>query len=150
MERGTRSALILPATALAFAAASVAEAQGCFVVEGESRSISIATGSDHAEVSIRTYAEDAMGEGMPSCIVSTSVKLSSFPTSRLATRPREIAEAIRDAAAELKTRECRIVVWYTNDTGEERDRNERCRTETFRFDRDSYWSSSRETSCWDA
>ena len=102
MTRGNRTALLLPLIAAALAASTTAEARGCFVTENDRRSISIRAGSDDAEVTIGTYPEDVVGEGNPTCIVSVSVELSSFPTSRLATRPREVAESIRDVVAELK------------------------------------------------
>jgi hypothetical protein len=134
-----------------FASASIAEAQGCFTsVESTNRTISVAASGARTDVSIWNYPDGIFDEGTPTCHASARVKLSSFPSSRLALRPREVAEAMRDAVDELGVSECVVVVWYENDTQDDFEENELCKTEVFRYDGDSYWSSSPEENCWDA
>jgi len=115
-----------------------------------SRTISLSTSGVTVVVSIHVYSNESyFDEGISNCYANTGVKLSSYSTTSLALRTSDVAEAIREAADELGANECRITVRYRNDTSEEIEDHELCKVETFRFDKDSYWSTSPETNCWE-
>lgn len=131
-------------------AAIKAQAQGCIVFEGENRQISVSASGVSIDVSVYHYKSRDASEDTPSCSATAFVKLSSFPSSRLATRPSQIAAALREAVEEFGTNECVVRVYYENDTEEEFAEHEQCLMETFKFDRGAYWSSSSEGHCWPA
>lgn len=108
-------------------------------------SLEIAPGRS-AEVSIGGMTRAG---GAPSCSAWVSVPLSAFPSTRLATRPADVARSLRDAVEKMGASECEISVMFDNDTGEEIADHELCLTETFRFGERRIWSSSPETFCWE-
>ncbi len=84
-----------------------------------------------------------------SCSAWIEIPLSKFPTSRLATRPADIARSMRDVMKKLGARECEVEAYYENDTGEEIPKHELCLRETFEFGERKHWSKSREAYCWE-
>jgi hypothetical protein len=143
----------LPPSPLVFACAvtlaSVAappSSSGCFSSPDKSQELSlqIAPGVSH-EVYAAYYAEEG---GKGSCSASIQVSLSAFPSSRLATRPKDVAIAIRELIDVWEIENCTIQVWYDNDTGEEFAEYELCLTEDFNFDAGAFWSASAERYCW--
>ena len=88
-------------------------------------------------------------DGDPSCSASAFVPLSAFPTSRLALRPVDIVQSLRDVVEKIGAKECSVRVYFDNDTGEELAAHELCLTETFRFGERKAWSISREPFCWE-
>lgn len=85
----------------------------------------------------------------PSCAAWASVPLSAFPSTRLATRPADVARSLRDAVEKMGATECVVSVLLENDTGEEIADHELCLTETFRFGERRVWSSGAEAFCWE-
>lgn len=83
------------------------------------------------------------------CTASIEVPLSKFPSSRLATRPVDVARSMRDVMQKLGGGICEIAVIYENDTGEETPSHELCVAETFEFGARKHWSMSSETFCWE-
>jgi hypothetical protein len=140
-------------------AASPAAIADCLVFEGPSKfqpiAIEIAPGVS-AEATVSYYdrttglADVVDAAEVPSCQVSVDVRLSSFPSSRVAMRPSDVAPAIRDIAKEWHVKECVITVWYENDTTQEMAEQEQCVTGTFGFDGRASWPTSSERSCWEA
>jgi len=111
----------------------------------ESISLEIAPGRN-AEVKIGGMSRAAEG---PSCSAWVSVPLSAFPSTRLATRPADVARSLRDAVEKMGATECEVSVLFDNDTGEEIAEHELCLTETFRFGERRVWSSGPEAFCWE-
>ena len=130
----------------------------CIILEAADKSqtiaIEVAPGVS-AEATVEYYDRSAGIADLvdaaeaPACRATLDVTLSSFPSSRLATRPGDVARAIRDIAKEWGARECVITVWYQNDTNEEMADYEQCVTGTFGFDGRSSWSTSSERNCWE-
>jgi hypothetical protein len=134
-----------------FMTASTGEAQGCFVSPDKSQTISVSmTSGVTAEVFVSYYKGIEGEDNSSTCYANTTVRLSSFPSSRLATRPDEIAAAIRELADEWSAAECEVFVTYENDTGDDLEDHEQCVKGTFKYDKGDYWSSSPETNCWEA
>ncbi len=85
----------------------------------------------------------------PNCAATIDVPLSAFPTSRLASRPADMARSIHETLKALDVRTCEVSVFYENDTNEEIAQHELCLSETFAFGARKYWSLSHETYCWE-
>ena len=118
----------------------------CIVYEAvEMISIEIAPGKS-ALLDIYAYASSGESGG---CSAAIQIPLSSFPTSRLATRPADIARSMRDIVKKIGAKECEVQVYYENDTGEEIAEHELCLTETFEFGDRKHWSKSSEAYCWE-
>jgi len=90
-------------------------------------------------------ADDGSG-----CHAWIEVPLSIFPSSRLATRPADVARSMHDVARAIGIEECDVAVYYENDTDEEMTEQELCIDETFRFGERKHWSVSSEGPCWEA
>lgn len=88
------------------------------------------------------------GEG-PACSAWVSVPLSAFPSSRLATRPADVARSLRDVVEKMGATECTIMVVHENDTQDEIAEHELCLSETFRFGERRVWSTGPESFCWE-
>jgi len=144
-----RSSLLpLLASACLFHTAGSALAQGCISFAGESESISIGLGGgESAEVEVFYHEGLAESEDGIACEAWVAVPLSAFPTWRLATRPSQVAPAIRDLASRWGARECRVVVVLHNDTGEDVAEREECVTARFRYEDRDWWASSSEVPC---
>lgn len=84
-----------------------------------------------------------------SCMAWVYVPLSKFPSSRLATRPVDVARSMRDVMQKLGGGECAVAVYYENDTGEAIPNHELCVSETFEFGARKHWSKSSEEFCWE-
>jgi hypothetical protein len=143
---------LLLMTILVFTMAStpLSAALGCFASpdKSETVSVSIAPGTS-AELRI-SYWEGNESTGQEAfCTSVIHVKLSGFPTSRVATRPGDVAAAVRDVADLWKVSECQVTVVFENDTSEELAEHETCVTGLFRYDKGDYWSSSSEDYCWE-
>lgn len=82
------------------------------------------------------------------CTAWIEIPLSIFPSSRLATRPADIARSMRDVMKKLAVHECRVEVIYLNDTTDEIPEHELCFVETFAFGERKHWSTSSESPCW--
>ncbi len=85
-----------------------------------------------------------------SCYASATIRLSSFPSARRATRPSEITSAIRELADRWGAIEYEIFVSYENDTGDDLSDQERCVKGSFKYDKGDFWSSSSESACWES
>lgn len=136
----------------AFALARPTLAQGCFAYTAQTRTISVAIGgTKSADLRIDYYeelAKEAETKDVIACEAWINVPLSAFPTVRLATRPGDVAAAIRHVASEWDVRECRVRVWRENDVEEEPlSSEEQCIAGDFRFESGSWWPSSSEQSC---
>ncbi len=132
------------------------------VVASPTDEISIAFGGGHA-ASLRLYVDDREGAAAMStafsdptsamatrrCQASIAIPLSAFPTSRLATRPADIARSMRDLVKEHGIEACEIVVLYENDTNEAIAEHELCLRETFAFGERKHWSIASERTCWE-
>lgn len=82
------------------------------------------------------------------CTAWIQIPLSIFPSSRLATRPADIARSMRDVMKKLAVQECRVGVAYLNDTNDAIPEHELCFVETFAFGERKHWSTSSESPCW--
>ncbi len=142
------SVLALTVATIAVLTALPARGQGCFsypVGASETIAIELALGrTAMLEVELLT---DAMGDS--SCSAWIEVPLSSFPTSRLATRPADIARSMRDVVKKLGVKECDVFVRFENDTQEELADHELCLHERFEFGARKHWSLSSEGYCWE-
>ncbi len=141
-------------------------AGGCFDYYPPTELISIEIAPGHAallEIRVETGAKtssemssdgsaevstDASAATRPRCTACIEVPLSKFPSSRLATRPVDVARSMQDVMQKLGGGECGITVSYENDTGEEIPSHELCVSETFEFGARKHWSKSSETFCW--
>lgn len=85
----------------------------------------------------------------PRCSASIRIPLSAFPTSRLATRPADVARAMHESVKAQGVQRCEVAVYYENDTDEAIPEHELCLIEPFAFGDRDHWSLSRETSCWE-
>ena len=56
---------------------------------------------------------------------------------------------MRDVVEKLGAKECRVGVFYQNDTPDEIAEHELCYVETFRFGERKHWSVSSEERCWE-
>ena len=83
------------------------------------------------------------------CMASARIPLSRFPSSRVATRPGELAAALREIADEWGAKECTIWISYENDTKDHFANHELCVMGSFKFDKGDYWSSTSEGYCWE-
>ncbi|MBY0401421.1 hypothetical protein K2X89_14070 [Myxococcota bacterium] len=111
----------------------------------EAISIEIAPGRS-VEVTIGGMTR--AGDG-PACSAWVAVPLSAFPSTRLATRPADVARSLRDVVEKMGATECTIMVTHQNDTHEEIAEHELCLSETFRFGERRVWSSGPESFCWE-
>lgn len=111
----------------------------------ESISLEIAPGRN-AEVRIGGMTRADEG---PACSAWVSVPLSVFPSTRLATRPADVARSLRDVVEKMGASECTIFVMHENDTQEELAEHELCLNETFRFGERRVWSTGPESFCWE-
>lgn len=144
----SESALALTAATVALLMAPPARGQGCSFSEvGVSETIAIELAMGKTAMLQVHLSADALGE--TSCTAWITVPLSSFPTSRLAARPSDIARSMRDVVKKLGAKECAVMVEYENDTGEELAEHELCLMETFGFGRGTLWSKAREGYCWE-
>jgi hypothetical protein len=142
------SPLSLLAGTCSLGADSPTLAQGCFTVSGQTESISIDLGGGKSsEVEVLYYEDLADGEDEIACQAWVAVPLSAFPTWRLATRPSDVAPAIRDLASRWGARECVVVVRLLNDTGEDVAKRDECVAGRFRFEGRDWWASSSEGPC---
>jgi hypothetical protein len=96
-----------------------------------------------------TMDSDTSADSAARCMAWINVPLSKFPSSRLATRPVDIARSMRDVMQKLGGRECEVVVLYENDTDEEIPEHELCVSEIFEFGARTHWSKSSEAYCWE-
>ena len=128
------------------AVAAPSSSSGCFSSPDESQALSLEITPGKSQEVYTAYYKEEGGEG--SCSASIQVSLSSFPSSRLATRPKDVAIAVREVIDSWEIDNCTIRVWYNNDTGEEFAEHELCLTEDFKFDNGAYWSASVERYCW--
>ena len=83
------------------------------------------------------------------CSAMITVPLSAYPSVRLAARPADMADAIREKLDDWNVSKCSVTVWIDNDTGDELASEDTCLREEFRYDGDSVWSAGSETSCYD-
>jgi hypothetical protein len=120
---------------------------GCFVSPDKSQELSLQIAPGEKRAIYTAYYKQEGGEG--SCSATIQVSLSSFPSSRLATRPKDVAVAVREVLDLWEIDNCTVQVWYDNDTGEEFAEHELCLSEDFRFDNGAYWSASAERYCWE-
>ena len=163
IHRGPDPRLALIVTALVVGLIPARDAgASCFVVSPTDE-ISIAFGGGRAS-SLRLYVYDSeiTGDGTSApmsdpmsamatrrCHASIAIPLSAFPTSRLATRPVDIARSMRDLVKKHGIEACEIAVLYENDTNEEIAEHELCLRETFAFGGRKHWSIARERTCWE-
>ena len=127
-----------------------AAASGCFSYAGPSETIAVSLGGRMSAEMTITYSEDLEKvEGEVACEAYLTVPLSAFPTWRVATRPADVAPAIRDVASRWGARECRVIVGLHNDTGEKLPAGDDCFWGLFRFEGRDSWASSSERRCVD-
>jgi hypothetical protein len=130
--------------------ATPAAAFGCFSYVGESETIAVSLGGRmSAEMVVEYYETLEETEGQFACEAYVQVPLSAFPTWRLATRPADLAPAIRDLASRWGARECKVSVWLRNDTGEDLPPGDECIAGLFRYEGRDWWASSGERRCAD-
>ena len=120
---------------------------GCFSSPDRSQNLSLEIATGERREIYTTYYKGEGDEG--DCSASIQVSLSNFPSSRLATRPKDIAIVIREVVDLWDLDRCTVYVSYDNDTDEEFAEHELCLTEEFRFDSGAYWSASSERYCWE-
>lgn len=156
-----RLALIATAQIVGLMPTPTADAS-CFV-ESPTDEISIAFGGGHAaSLRLFVYDRESAANGMSvrtsdpmsamasrRCQASIAIPLSAFPTSRLATRPVDIARSMQDLVEKHGIEACEIAVLYENDTNEEIAEHELCLRETFAFGERKHWSIARERTCWE-
>lgn len=122
----------------------------CPVMPDDSRELSIEIAPDLKPQIYTAYYKDYSAEPGPGrCSAWIEIPLSGFPSSRLATRPADVAGLLTEVVAEWGVENCSVHVQYANDTAEEFAEHELCLIEDFRFDEDAYWSSSSERYCWE-
>ncbi len=132
-------------------AASTSDAQGYTLSTDESQTISVSFSSGvTTEVHVSFFKGIEGKADSSSCYAYATVRLSSFPSARLAIRPSEIASAIRELANRWGATECAIFVSYENDTGDDLSDHERCVKASFKYDKGDFWSSSSESACWES
>lgn len=142
--------LMLTLTAIGGVATTPAAANSCMgPAPEESRAISVTTSpGKQTNVSVNVYPKGSFDAEYPRCVAYYEIELSAFPTSRLASRPHDIAPALRETAEELGVDECQITVHFLDDKGDELEPHETCITGTFKYDKGDFWSSSSEDFCW--
>lgn len=125
-------------------------AAGCFEAPGRSLTVSVSlSAGDTTGLRISYWdGNEATGQ-KATCTALASVKLSTFPTARVATRPGDVAAAVREVADLWEVSECQVTVVFENDTKEDLAAHEMCWTGLFRFDKGDFWSSSSESTCWE-
>ena len=119
--------------------------ESCMVAPDESAELSIQIAPG---LSRPVYAELYENAQEDTCRAYFSVPLSAFPTSRLATRPADVARVLHELARKWETNRCVVRVHHENDTEERFAPHELCLVETFAFDGGRPRSVSRETTCW--
>ena len=97
----------------------------------------------------QTEDEPMSRDPSPGCSASLWIPLSTFPTSRVATRPAEVARSMHETMKTLGVSTCEVAVGYENDTAEEIAEHELCLRETFAFGNRKHWSVSSESFCWE-
>lgn len=120
---------------------------GCFASPDKSQNLSLEIAPGEKREIYTTYYKGEGNDG--NCSASIQVSLSNFPSSRLATRPKDIAIVIREVVDLWELDHCTVRVWYDNDTDEEFAEHELCLSEEFRFDSGAFWSASSERYCWE-
>jgi len=142
-----RSPLAIACVVSLASAAAAPSSSGCWSSPDKSQELSLQIAPGVSQRVFTSYYEQEGEKG--SCVASIQVSLSQFPSSRLATRPKDVAIAIREVIDSWEIENCTVSVWYDNDTGEEFAEHELCLTEDFNFDSGAFWSASAERYCWD-
>lgn len=132
---------------LVLLAGFAAPSLSCFVSPDETRQLSIGV-APGVNRTIDTSLWKGEG-GQNSCTAHVQVELSAFPSSRLATRPSEIAAILRELTDEWGVDRCTVYVSYENDTQDELEEHELCLMGEFRFDKGDFWGVSSEGFCWE-